>query len=114
MNVSGRRLHLEIDTGDVRILQSKLSQIGIDIDAKELDEATFGPSTREAIIQLQKDQGLDPTGVVDFVSLDRIAQLVAAFNYVVHGSVSSSGRAGVGGLRVTIVDKNVGTDVTLG
>jgi len=47
----------------------------------------------------------------------RTAEIAAATTietYVVHGRVSSADRAGVGGLRVEVVDKNVGAHVSLG
>lgn len=54
------------DFGDeVARLHEDLKKGGIDVPASETKRKFFGPATREAISELQKKHGLNPTGQVD-------------------------------------------------
>ena len=49
-------------------LQKSLAYLKYIIDEDELTDGVFGKTTREAIIQLQKDNGLNVTGEVNRVT----------------------------------------------
>jgi peptidoglycan hydrolase-like protein with peptidoglycan-binding domain len=113
MNLQGRNLSVDVQGEDVRLLQSELRQLGFNVPASELQEAFFGPGTHEAVVRFKERLGLEPIDVVDAATATAINQAVDASIYTVAGTVVSPDRAGVGNLRVEIVDKNVGEDVPL-
>jgi peptidoglycan hydrolase-like protein with peptidoglycan-binding domain len=113
MNLQGRDPRLDLNSEDVRVLQSELAQIGLAVPDSERLRAFFGPGTFEAFTNFQKAHGLANTSVVDATTASAINQEVDAITYIVAGTVASPDRAGVGGQRVIVVDKNVGKDVLL-
>jgi peptidoglycan hydrolase-like protein with peptidoglycan-binding domain len=60
-------LNLSVGTfGDeVKDLHRKLTEHGFDISPAEVERKFFGPATREAVRECQKEHGLPATGVVD-------------------------------------------------
>ncbi|GLV54150.1 hypothetical protein KDH_09990 [Dictyobacter sp. S3.2.2.5] len=78
---------------------------GPGLDGAKLRVAAFDPDNR-----LRADTTLAATKPVEIVNLTVPQE--APF-HLVSGQISSRSRAGVGGLRVQIVDKNVGADVQL-
>src|SRR6266700_3883593 len=57
------------DFGDEVVrLHEDLKKGGIDVPTSETKRKFFGPATREAISELQKKYGLNPTGEVDSVT----------------------------------------------
>jgi hypothetical protein len=50
---------------EVRDLHSKLRHHGLDLPGGEVERGFFGPATREAVRQCQREHGLKMTGVVD-------------------------------------------------
>ena len=113
MNLQGRDLKLNLNGDDVRLLHAELSQIGFALPEEERLKAFFGLGTQGVVIQFQKQHQLTTTGVVDAQTAKAINQVVDAGNFTVSGTVTSPDRVGVGGLRVQIVDKNVGGDTIL-
>ena len=118
MQLQGRNLSLRMRGDDIKLLQRELRQLGFAVDT---NDGTFGAATRQAVLDFQKKHALQTTGVVDARTAAAINLAVDAVNptagdgvsYTVDGTVASPDRAGVGGLRVQIVDRNVGQDVPL-
>jgi hypothetical protein len=90
---------------------------------KESKKQTYGKNTSELVGMFQKENHLPVTGTVDnataevlnsrLVDLGLLDQPVEATAYQVKGKVASTTSAGVGGLRISVVDKGVGGDTTL-
>jgi|SRR5271166_5778910 len=49
----------------VKKLHRKLIEHGVEIPSSEVDRAFFGPATRYAVIQWQRNHGLPASGIVD-------------------------------------------------
>lgn len=149
---------------DVARLHEALGQHGFAVPTEEIKRKFYGPGTREAVCNCQKQHGLVVTGEVDVttatllwavpptsrsgsipdISPDRLVSPLSSYSqvvppapdiqnaltraefdphradvpvdaniYIVEGTVASPDRAGVGGLRVQIVDKNIGQDILL-
>lgn len=60
-----RPLRLESQGEDVARLHDQLASLGLSVDAAEVALRLFGSSTRQLIIRVQKQMGLQPDGVVD-------------------------------------------------
>lgn len=108
-----RDLKLDLHGDDVRALQDALEILGESVADAERQHSQFGQSTHDAVVRFQRANQLNPTGIVDAATAQAITAAVVASAYVVAGTVTSPDRAGVGGLRVVIVDRNVGEDVSL-
>jgi peptidoglycan hydrolase-like protein with peptidoglycan-binding domain len=65
---------------EVSALHDKLSRAGLDPPASEVTRNFFGPGTRQAIQQLQHQQGLRVTGEVDASTHAALAGVVAGSN----------------------------------
>lgn len=113
MKLQGRELKINLSGEDVRLLHRELATLGLPIPDQERREGVFGEGTLKAVTRFQKERGMEPTGVVDAEMAGAINAAVDAATFTVEGKVASRFRAGVGGLRVEIVDKNVGMDVPL-
>src|SRR5437016_1543838 len=61
------KLNLEVGAfGDeVKNLHQNLAKHGLGIPPSEADRAFFGPATRDAVLQWQRNHGLPVTGIVD-------------------------------------------------
>lgn len=94
--------------------------------AREQLAQNYGPATSKFIINVQARLHLPQTGNMDAVTaelLNGMLKELGAFtdappppsvsDFEITGSVSSPDRAGVGGLRVVIVDKNPGPDAAI-
>lgn len=57
---------------EVMVLQALLDKLGYDVGPID---GIYGPKTRQAIIDFQKDRGLNPTGVID----EETSQVVASY-----------------------------------
>ena len=114
MPIPSRTLSLGLSGTDVRDTQTALSQLGYSISAADRQASTYGQTTHDAVAALQTARGLPSTGTVDAATASAIAEAVAEASFAVSGRVSSPSNAGVGGLTVTLVDKNVGGDVPVG
>src|SRR5215210_1786110 len=86
MDLQGRNLSLNMRGPDVDLLLRELRALRFDIP---LDEASFGKATRKAVVALQEQEGLDPTGIVDQATADAINRLVhrSSEELVVRGQV---------------------------
>ncbi|MGH8472075.1 MAG: peptidoglycan-binding domain-containing protein, partial [Gammaproteobacteria bacterium] len=113
MNLQGRDLKLDLRGDDVALLHRELTLIGLMVPEAERQEIVFGRGTHEVIVRFQRQHCIEPTGVVDVETARAINAAADAMTFTVQGKVVSRLRAGVGGLRVEIVDKNVGNDVPL-
>jgi len=117
MELQGRDLSLQspqMRGDDVALLQRELLQLGFtDISQQEINEKRFGARTGRAVRDFQEGHGLPVTGEVNEATARAINEAVDAATFTIDGKVASRSRAGVGGLRVEIVDKNVGDDVHL-
>src|SRR6266542_2370579 len=86
----------------------------------EQQAAGYGNGTARAVTLFQEKHRLQTTGAVDAPTADAINNFLQeldairpdrdALVFTVDGKVVSPNRAGVGGLRVVIVDRNVGED----
>ena len=90
---------------DVKSLQDDLRKLGFTVRDKS---GIFGKTTKSAVVRFQKENLTDATGIPDFETIYAIKKATEAFAYVIKGAVISHSRVGVGGLRVEIVDRNVG------
>ena len=113
MDIQSRDLQLNLNGNDVQPLHTELTQLALPVPEDERQRAFFGQGTHDAVVRFQQEHRLAPTGIVDAETARAINQVVEDSLYTVVGTVSSPDRAGVGGLRVQIVDKNVGQDVPL-
>ena len=113
MAVTTRSLALGLAGSDVAELQTQLAQLGLSVPATEQKASTFGQGTHDVVAQFQTAHGLPATGIVDAATATAVSEAVAEASYTVNGAVSSPTSAGVGGLSVQLVDKNVGADVPL-
>src|SRR5262249_36918440 len=116
MKLQGRNLQQDQTGDDVRLLHTELTLLNVAIPDSERASTLFGPATTAAIRLFQKQHTLPVTGIVDPATASAIntavdAQFPPAFT--VSGRVYSGLRAGIGGLRVHVVDKNVGPDLLL-
>src|SRR6202034_1846326 len=98
---------------DVAQLQTDLAQLSYTIPATESSASSFGTGTLATVQQFQTDQGLSSTGIVDAITAAALTAVLAGATYTVTGIVSSSVSAGISGLALQLVDKNVGRDVNL-
>jgi hypothetical protein len=116
MNLQGRNLQQGLTGDDVRLLHTELSLLSPAIPDSERSAAQFGPGTLAVVQQFQKQHNLTVTGIVDPATAAAInAAVNAQFppTSSVSGSVYSALSAGVGGLRVQLVDKSAGPDLLL-
>jgi peptidoglycan hydrolase-like protein with peptidoglycan-binding domain len=60
---------------EVQALHDKLRQQGFYLPDSELNRQFFGPETRDAIMDLQRNRGLKVTGVVDEATRDSLGGL---------------------------------------
>jgi len=63
--MSGREPSLGTFSDEVKRLQARLRQAGIDIEPAESDSGLFGPGTLQAVRQFQIRNGLPGTGILD-------------------------------------------------
>src|SRR5262249_4554416 len=112
----GRDLKLKNSGDDVHLLHTALAEIGLAAPPDEDQRGFFGRGTRKLVMKFQNDHGIEASGVVDHETaqaIDREVAARAADRFHVSGRVYSAQRAGLAGLRVTVVDKNAGPDVPM-
>ncbi|GFJ82142.1 neuraminidase-like domain-containing protein [Phytohabitans houttuyneae] len=119
-----RNLRLNMTNKHVGTLQRSLAFLGLQIDEKEFKTATFGASTRQAVIAFQKRHQLPVTGHVEGETLRRLnGQIVGANPQAVteaaparlRGSVRDELWQGRAGVRVQLWEKLIrGTGALLG
>ncbi len=113
MILSGRELKQGSSGADIGQLHSALAQLGYAVPAAEQQGSSFGAGTQAAVEQFQTAHSLPVTGVVDAATAAAMSAVIVASTYTATGTVTSPVRAGVGGLAVQLVDKNVGADTVL-
>src|SRR5689334_8587041 len=113
MNLQGRNLTVGLTGPDVAELQSELIKLGFAVPAAEQQASSYGQGTLAAVRQFQTAQSIVVTGIVDATTAAAVNDVLDSATYFVGGTVWSPNRAGVGGLIVQLVDKNVGGDVVL-
>ncbi|WP_182407528.1 neuraminidase-like domain-containing protein [Psychrobacter sp. GP33] len=72
MNLQERNLSFDRRGADVRLLQFELGLLDLNISDEEVAANHFGEGTREAVLKLQEEFGLEADGVVDEVTAERI------------------------------------------
>jgi len=93
MKLQGRNLSIRMTGEDVKLLQSELAQLGYAIPADEVEKAFFGKVTRQVVLEFQKAEGLETTGIVDEKTAERINAKVDAKKpekYLVRGHITQS------------------------
>src|SRR4051794_13743325 len=71
--MAGAALHLGAFGDDVARLHQALAQRGFVVSGDERKRRFFGPSTRDALLEFQKRQGLDATGALDAKTVAALA-----------------------------------------
>ncbi len=104
MNLQGRDLSIDLQGDDVRLLHREMNQIGAAIDPAEAARGFFGPSTRQAVVEFQLRNALEPSGVVE----ERTARVI---NQRVDAESARSGSFVVEGL---VTQNEVGGDLVRG
>jgi hypothetical protein len=112
MNVY-RELKQDENGDDVRLLHTSLLLLDPEVPSRERNQARFGVGTAEVITRLQRACGLEPSGIVDPATSAAIEKALEGKRYRVTGTLRSTDRAGVGGLGVVIVDRNIDRRVAL-
>jgi hypothetical protein len=113
MILQGRNLTQGASGTDVAALHAEITQLGFTVPPAELQGGQFGAGTLAAIEQAQAAAGLTANGIVDAPTASALDELIRRGTYVVSGHVTSTASAGIGGLAVRLVDKNVGGDIVL-
>jgi peptidoglycan hydrolase-like protein with peptidoglycan-binding domain len=113
MILQGRNLQQGLTGPDVAELQTELTELSYTVPAAEQTASNFGQGTLAGVQQFQTAQGLPTTGIVDAATAAALTAALRPNTYTVTGTVSSAVSAGVSGLTVMLVDKNVGGDVSL-
>src|SRR5215471_15689441 len=111
MILQGRNLLQDLTGTDVAELQSELGLLGYAVPPAEQAGQSFGQGTHDAVVHVQTDQKMQASGIVDAAVAAALGQAILDNTYTVTGTVSSPVRAGVGGLTVELVEKNVGKDL---
>ncbi len=121
LTVIPRPLRLNMANKDVPTLQRTLAFLGHAPTQAELKAATFGASTRKAVIAFQAANGLPQTGAADGATLRTINDQIRAATpgpehaNRIRGTVRDTAWAGRGGVTVEIAtDPVTGTPVVLG
>ena len=113
MVLQGRNLTQGVTGADIATLHTQLAELGYAVPAAEVQASQFGAGTLTAVEQVQAAAGLTASGTVDAATASALDVLIQRSTYAVSGHVTSTTSAGMGGLSVRLVDKNVGGDVTL-
>uniref|UniRef100_UPI00356AB55D neuraminidase-like domain-containing protein n=1 Tax=Fodinibius sp. TaxID=1872440 RepID=UPI00356AB55D len=104
-------LRLNLENDNVGTLQEALDDLGYDIDTKERSQMKFGTSTRKAVREFQKKEGLEVTGDVENKTAHRLNQKLsnriseAGEKYRVRGSVRDENWEGMSNVRVQLLQK---------
>jgi peptidoglycan hydrolase-like protein with peptidoglycan-binding domain len=113
MILQGRNLTQGLTGADVAALHAQLTQLGFVVPATEASATQFGAGTLAAVQQAQSAAGIATNGIVDAATAGALDILIRAATYAVSGHVTSAYSAGLDGLSVRLVDKNIGGDVIL-
>ena len=114
MKTYSRNLTLGMQGSDVRELHRDLGWLGVQLAPDELLDGRFGNATRAAVLTFQKDNGLDPSAVVDLRTAAVLNTKLAGLKRVVRGNVRSADGKPLGNAIVRAVDQALRSDVQLG
>jgi hypothetical protein len=105
---------------EVATLHEALSRLGFTVAAAEREASRFGRTTGQAVRTFQQQRDLGVTGAVTVATRKALLDATTAAAagdvpnpYVVTGSVVAFGSPSVGGLALTLVDRNVGGDIVV-
>src|ERR1051326_858636 len=76
MNRTFRDLHLGVQGKDVKLLQTKLRNLGFEISSNEINDGIFGSKTEEAVKKFQERHNLKQTGRVDKQSANKLRDMM--------------------------------------
>jgi Putative peptidoglycan binding domain len=115
LELGRRELWLGMQAADVGMLHDALRRLGAAISFNEVEGKEFGASTRDAVIQYQREHALEPTGVVDERTAAALNGDVAELDargrgYLVYGRVVG----GNGPLTVQALDRDLRSEERLG
>ncbi len=121
MKQQRRELKVRMKGEDVARLQKDLCRQGFSIPDSELSASTFGSGTKEAVMAFQKQNQLEPTGIVDAVTAERIRGEMPRMgvetvinSFMVHGYVRDETGKTLVDLKVSAVDKDMRGENALG
>src|SRR5262245_32333610 len=111
-----RNLSLRMEGEDVESLKRELRNLGFSID---LYESGFGVSTRDAVLQFQRQQHFRVTGIVDDETAARIDALQPDIlddrnGFVVTGEVLNAERSPLAGALIRLFDQDLRSHEDLG
>jgi peptidoglycan hydrolase-like protein with peptidoglycan-binding domain len=104
MKPDARNLSVNMRGEDVKLLQKRLTELGFSIEDKD---GFFGKTTRWAVMEIQKKNGMKATGIVDEATAEVIKNNIDALEqqrFTVHGRVMRSDGAPLAGVTVSAVD----------
>jgi Neuraminidase-like domain/Putative peptidoglycan binding domain len=113
MILQGRNLTQGTSGADVAALHAQITLLGFTVPPAEVQANQFGVGTLAAVQQAQAASGIAATGTVDPTTASALDVLLRMATFAVTGNVTSAVSAGLNGLSVRLVDKNVGGDVIL-
>jgi len=119
MKLQGRTLTTGLKGQDVALLQSELAALHFSIAPTEIGDTSFGTTTRQAVLDFQKAQGLPTTGIVDEATATRINATLAearggAQQFVVQGHIHLKDGHAFDGVLVRAFDKDLRSEEPLG
>jgi hypothetical protein len=103
MIIQCRNLTQGLTGADVRDLQNEMTQLDNEVSTAEQQDSDFGQGMLTAIMQLQPALGLGQTIIGAATTATVIAGMIAGITY----AVTSPTQAGLDGLAVQLVDKDV-------
>ena len=111
MKLQGRTLSDGLAGDDVKLLQFELSQLRLLIPDSERSQSFFGDGTRQAVLDFQKLQRIETTGIVDEATAAEINRQVGALgksaSFLVRGSVRNPQTIQFPGLTVRAFDADL-------
>lgn len=114
MELRNRNLSLQMQGEDIALLQRELKQLGFTIAEDETLGRVFGQSTRQAVVLIQRRGGLEPTGVVDNRTAQRINAGLQPQSYLVTGLVRRTDASAVTHTIIRAFDKELRGEELLG
>ncbi|MBE9572393.1 MAG: peptidoglycan-binding protein, partial [Proteobacteria bacterium] len=116
MKLQNRDLSLRMRGEDIALLHKELKQLEYAIAENELQRMYFGTTTRQAVLDFQKKQDLEGSGIVDKETAKRINEALESgdLEYRVKGTVSLADGTPATGLRVSAFDRDLRSEQLLG